>query len=282
MAVTSPVAPSAAERFATFTHAVAFVLGFSAVFVVLGAAVTAVGQLLYDLRSWLALIGGIIVVIFGLATAGWINIPFLEYDTRYQGSGGHDLGYLSSFLMGVFFSAGWTPCVGPTLGAILTLGMSESTVGQGVFLLIGYSLGLGIPFLLTGLAVDRATALLRRARRYMPAIKMTTAVLLIAIGALLLVDALPRIILQVGEWFGADWAFSFPAWVPSIQALSRWALSRGLFLDVSSSSAAITPTFFVALLAGLLSFLSPCVLPLVPAYIGYLSGRAVNQLTRAA
>ena len=153
-------------------------LGFSAVFIALGAAVTAVGQLLYDLRSWLALIGGIVVVIFGLATAGWINIPFLEYDTRYQGSGGRDLGYLSSFLMGVFFSAGWTPCVGPTLGAILTLGMNESTVGQGVFLLVGYSLGLGIPFLLTGLAVDRATTLLRRARRYMPAIKMTTAVLL--------------------------------------------------------------------------------------------------------
>ena len=278
MAVQSPAAPSVAERLATFTHAVAFVLGFSAVFVALGAAVTAVGQLLYDLRSWLALIGGIVVVIFGLATAGWINIPLLEYDTRYQGSGGRDLGYLSSFLMGVFFSAGWTPCVGPTLGAILTLGMSESTVGQGVFLLIGYSLGLGIPFLLTGLAVDRATTLLRRARRYMPAIKMTTAVLLVAIGALLLVDALPHIILQVSEWFGANWVFSFPAWVPSIQGLSRWALSRGLFLGVTTGSAAITPTFFVALLAGLLSFLSPCVLPLVPAYIGYLSGRAVNQI----
>jgi cytochrome c-type biogenesis protein len=135
---------------------------------------------------------------------------------------------------------------------------------------------------LTGLAVDRATALLRRARRYMPAIKMTTAVLLIAIGALLLVDALPRTALQVGEWLGTNWAFSFPAWVPSIQGLSRWALGRGLFLDVTSSSAAITPTFLVALLAGLLSFLSPCVLPLVPAYIGYLSGRAVNQLIRTA
>ena len=278
MVVQSPAATSAAERFATFTHAVAFVLGFSAVFIALGAAVTAVGQLLYDLRSWLALIGGIVVVIFGLATAEWINIPFLEYDTRRASSGGRDLGYLSSFLMGVFFSAGWTPCVGPTLGAILTLGMSQNTVGQGVFLLVGYSLGLGIPFLLTGLAVDRATALLRRARRYMPAIKMTTAVLLIAIGALLLVDALPHVIPRIGEWFGADWVFSFPAWAPSIQGLSRWALSRGLFLDVTTSGAAISPTFFVAFLAGLLSFLSPCVLPLVPAYIGYLSGRAVNQI----
>ena len=268
---------SPAGRLTMFTHAVAFVLGFSAVFVSLGAAVTAIGQLLYDVRNWLALIGGIVVVFFGLATAGWINIPLIQYDTRYQGSAGRDLGYVSSFLMGVFFSAGWTPCVGPTLGTILTLGLNEDTVGQGVFLLIGYSLGLGVPFLLTGLAVDRATALLRHARKHMPTIKMTTAALLIIIGLLLLVDSLPQVVPQVGEWIGASWTLTFPAWFPSIQGLSRWALSRGLFLDVSTSNAAITPTFFIAFLAGLLSFLSPCVLPLVHAYIGYLGGRAVNQ-----
>jgi cytochrome c-type biogenesis protein len=278
MTVSGQARTPATVRFATFTHAVAFVLGFSAVFVALGAAVTAVGQLLYDLRSWLALLGGIVVVIFGLATAGVLNLPFLEYDTRYQGTSGRDLGYVSSFLMGVFFSAGWTPCVGPTLGAILTLGLNEQTVGQGVLLLVGYSLGLGIPFLLTGLAVDRATALLRRMRRYMPMVKTITAVLLIIIGLLLLVDALPRVIPQAGEWFGANWTLTIPSWAPSLQALSRWALSRGLFLDVPAGGAAITPTFFVAFLAGLLSFLSPCVLPLVPAYIGYLGSRAVNQV----
>ena len=278
MAASGQAQVSATVRFTTFTHAVVFVLGFSVVFVLLGAAVTAVGQLLYDLRSWLALIGGIVVVVFGLATAGVLNIPFLEYDTRYQGTGGRDLGYVSSFLMGVFFSAGWTPCVGPTLGAILTLGLNERTVGQGVFLLVGYSLGLGIPFLIAGLAVDRATALLHRMRRYMPAIKTTTAVLLIVIGLLLFADALPRTVSQVSEWFGANWILTIPSWVPSLQALSRWALSRGLFLDVPTGGAAITPTFFVAFLAGLLSFLSPCVLPLVPAYVGYLSGRAVNQV----
>jgi len=278
--IVSGAAQPVGNRFATFTHAVAFVLGFSVVFVALGAAVTAVGQLLYDARSWLAFIGGIVVVVFGLATAGWLNLPFLEYDTRYQGGAGRDLGYLSSFLMGVFFSAGWTPCVGPTLGAILTLGAAEDTVWQGVFLLVGYSLGLGIPFLLTGLAVDRATMLLRRVRRHMLAIKTATAVLLILIGILLLVDSAPQVATRVGEWLGADWTFSFPAWIPSIQSLSRWAMSSGLYLDVTAtegSGAVITPTLLVAFLAGLLSFLSPCVLPLVPAYIGYLGGRAVSQ-----
>jgi cytochrome c-type biogenesis protein len=280
MALQSQVAQPPAGRFATFTHAVAFVLGFSAVFVTLGAAVTAVGQLLYDMRSWLALIGGVVVVVLGLATAGWLNLPFLEYDTRYQGLAGRDLGYLSSFLMGVFFSAGWTPCVGPTLGAILTLGLNESTVGQGVILLVSYSLGLGIPFLLTGLAVDRATTLLRRARQYMPAIKVTTAVLLIVVGVLLLVDSLPQVTPQVGDWLGVNWMLSLPSWVPSLQGLSQWALSRGLYLDVAEGGAAIAPTLLVAFSAGLLSFLSPCVLPLVPAYIGYLGGRAVNQVAR--
>lgn len=270
----------AGHRFGTFTHAIAFVLGFSAVFIALGAAVTAVGQLLYYARSWLAFIGGVAVLIFGLATTGWLYIPFLEYDTRYQGGAGGDLGYVSSFLMGVFFSAGWTPCVGPTLGAILTLGLNEGTVGQGVILLASYSLGLGLPFLLTGLAVDRATALMRRAQRYMPAIKMTTAMLLIVIGLLLLVDSVPQVVSQIGEWFGASWVFLFPPWVPSLQGLSRWALSRNLYLDVPAGGAAITPTLFVAFLAGLLSFLSPCVLPLVPAYIGYLGGRAVNRAAR--
>ncbi len=91
------------DRLATFTHAVAFVLGFSVVFIALGAAVTWFSQLLYDVRSWLAFIGGVVVVVFGLATAGWINIPLLQYDTRYQGATGRDLGYVSSFLMGVFF-----------------------------------------------------------------------------------------------------------------------------------------------------------------------------------
>jgi cytochrome c-type biogenesis protein len=226
MAMQSPSSQATnAGRLITFTHAIAFVLGFSAVFVTLGAAVTAVGQLLYDLRSWLAFVGGLVIVVFGLATAGWLHVPFLEYDTRYQGSAGRDLGYISSFLMGVFFSAGWTPCVGPTLGAILTLGLNENTVGRGVFLLVGYSLGLGIPFLLTGLAVDRATALLRRVRRYMPAIKAATAILLIVIGVMLLVDSLPRVAQQAGEWVGADWTISFPSWIPSLQGLSRWALS---------------------------------------------------------
>jgi len=269
--------PVAGRRLGTFTHAIAFVLGFSAVFITLGAAATALGRLLYEVRSWLAFLGGIVVVIFGLNMAGWLHIPFLDYDIRYQGMAERGWGYVSSFLMGVFFSAGWTPCIGPTLGAILTLGLNQDTVGQGVFLLMSYSLGLGLPFLLAGMAVDRAMMLVRRARQCMPVIRLMTAVLLIGIGMMLLVDALPPLVREVCEWAGADCRFTFPAWLPSLRGLSRWALSRGLFLDIPTGDTVMAPTFMIAFLAGLLSFLSPCVLPLLPAYIGYLGGRAVTR-----
>jgi cytochrome c-type biogenesis protein len=255
------------ERFETFFHACAFVLGFSTVFVILGMAATGLGQLLGNSVDILAQVGGLVVILFGLFTLGWIDIPFMNYDTRQQFSARRDLGLASSYLMGIFFSAGWTPCVGPTLGAILTLGFKEETVGQGAWLLIGYSLGMGIPFLLTGLAVDRATAVLRKLRGAMPVIKAVTGGLLVLIGILLLVDA---------------FHIATPDWLPTLRNLKIWAaqsvFQRSLFQAESGLTAGgASPTFFVAMLAGLLSFLSPCVLPLVPAYIGYLSGRAVSQ-----
>jgi len=107
------------NRWVTFSHGLAFVLGFSVVFVLLGVAASFAGGLLYDLRFWLSKIGGIVVVVFGLHMIGVFHIPFLAYDTRVQQAPDPKLGYLSSALMGVFFSAGWSPCVGPVLGAIL-------------------------------------------------------------------------------------------------------------------------------------------------------------------
>ena len=109
-------------------------LGFSVVFILLGIATSALGSLLYDVRGWLAKIGGVVVVIFGLHMTHIIRIPFLEYDLRPQSQPDRQRGYISSFLMGVFFSAGWSPCVGPVLGAILTLSLSGASVTSGHFL----------------------------------------------------------------------------------------------------------------------------------------------------
>lgn len=108
-----------AKRWITFSHGLAFVIGFSAVFISLGVASSALGGVLFSLRTYLAKIGGIVVIIFGLHMIGVFRIPFLEIDTRRQEVPDQKFGYLSSFLMGIFFSAGWSPCVGPTLGLIL-------------------------------------------------------------------------------------------------------------------------------------------------------------------
>ena len=135
------------NRWVTFSHGLAFVLGFSVVFVLLGVAASSLGGILFSMREWLTKIGGVIVVVFGLHMLGIIHIPFLEYDLRPQNAPDRGRGYLSSALMGVFFSAGWSPCVGPVLGAILTLALNGGSVSQGTTLLSAYSAGLAIPFL---------------------------------------------------------------------------------------------------------------------------------------
>ena len=189
----TPAGVVVSSRWKTFTHGLAFVLGFSVVFVALGAAVSLVGALLYDLRTWIARIGGIFVIIFGLHTIGVINIPFLDYDTRPKSQPKPGLGYLSSALMGVFFSAGWAPCVGPVLGAVLTLALNNAQVSQGVILLSAYSAGLAIPFLLASLGVGGVAQLMRRHAKAIRIFSIVTGVFLVIIGVMLLTGTLERL-----------------------------------------------------------------------------------------
>ncbi|GAB4579431.1 MAG: cytochrome c biogenesis protein CcdA [Anaerolineales bacterium] len=173
------------NRWITFSHGLAFVVGFSVVFVLLGVAVSGIGGILYSMRDWLTKIGGVIVVVFGLHMLGIIHIPFLEYDLRPQNSPDRSQGYLSSALMGVFFSAGWSPCVGPVLGAILTLALNGGSVSQGATLLTAYSAGLAIPFLAASLGVDWVTNILRNHGRVMQFATKGMGVFLVVIGVML-------------------------------------------------------------------------------------------------
>jgi cytochrome c-type biogenesis protein len=181
------------NRWWTFSHGVAFVAGFSAIFVALGAVASAVGAALFDLRPLLAQIGGVVVIVFGLHTIGIIRIPFLDMDTRRQARPDSSLGYLGSALMGVFFSAGWSPCVGPTLGLVLTMALDTAQLSRGIVLLSAYSAGLAVPFLLAALGIGRVTELMRRHQRWIRGISMVSGALMVAIGVLLLTGALSRI-----------------------------------------------------------------------------------------
>jgi cytochrome c-type biogenesis protein len=173
------------NRWATFSHGLAFVLGFSVVFIFLGVAASAFGGLLFDMRTWLAKIGGIIVVIFGLHMIGVFRIPFLEYDLRVHSQVDARWGYISSALMGVFFSAGWSPCVGPVLGAILTLALNGGSVYLGVKLLSAYSAGLAIPFLIAALGIGWVSVILRKYGKVMRYVEIAMGILLVIVGAML-------------------------------------------------------------------------------------------------
>jgi cytochrome c-type biogenesis protein len=173
------------NRYYTLSHGVAFVLGFSTVFILLGLGASAIGNLLFDLRPFLTRIGGVVVVLFGLHMTGLIRIPFLQYDVRRQDAPDKRFGYFSSFLLGVFFSAGWSPCVGPILGTILTLSLSTGSLTQGFWLLVAYSAGLAIPFLIAAVEIGLVTSFIKKYGNVVRYVEIAMGVVMIVIGVLL-------------------------------------------------------------------------------------------------
>ncbi len=191
------------NRFITFTHGLAFVLGFSFVFIAFGVAASALGSFLVDAQDYFTRIGGIIVIIFGLHMIGVLRVPVLDYDTRVQQAPDHKLGYFSSALMGVFFSAGWSPCVGPVLGAILTFALNGGSISTGVTLLTAYSAGLAIPFLLAALGIGWVTTVLRKYNKTMHYVEVAMGVVLVVVGYMLN-NGTFAILAQQGQFFYYD------------------------------------------------------------------------------
>ncbi len=191
------------NRWITFSHGLAFVIGFSVVFITLGVAASALGSLAYASRQVLTKIGGIVIVIFGLHMIGVFRIKFLEYDTRLQQLPDRKWGYLSSAFMGVIFSAGWSPCVGPVLGSILTLSWNGGSITQGITLLSAYSAGLAIPFLIAALGIGWASTILRKYGKVTHYVEVAMGVLLVIIGVSLFSGYFAQIA-QAGQFFLFD------------------------------------------------------------------------------
>jgi len=165
-------------------NSLAFVLGFSVVFVALGASATAVGTFLLARRTVFNVVAGIVIIIFGLHLTGLVKIPFLYRDARLS-AGAPRRGVTGSFLLGFAFAFGWTPCIGPILTGILALAATRETLFQGMFLLAVYSAGLAIPFLLTSLGLSQFLKFYGRFRKHLQAVEVGSGVLLIAVGALM-------------------------------------------------------------------------------------------------
>ena len=169
----------------TMLHSLSFIFGFSVIFVMLGAGVSLLGKFLYEYQPLMKKIGGILIIFFGLAIAGVIKNPILQKEKKfsYKKNG---ISILGSCAVGAIFAAAWTPCVGPILGSILVYASSGASIKKGIMLLIGFSLGLGIPFFLSALAINSFLAYLKKIEKYLRVISVAAGIVLIVFGILLL------------------------------------------------------------------------------------------------
>ncbi len=265
-------------RIYVFSHALLFVAGFTLVFVLLfGIPTTVLGSLLNDYADWIARVGGVLLLVLGLHMAGFFralvrlaglggestkplqnSVAKVAYtldsiilpERRFQVEQDNSPSYARSAVVGMTFAAGWTPCVGPLLGLVLSMAYTEP--GRAVPMLLVYSLGLAVPFLVTAALLSTAVGFLKRINRYLGFIEFFSGLLLVVVGVFLI----SGIFSQFNTLFSGA-----PEWL----------------IDVESGFAVgTTITVPLAFMAGLLSFLSPCVLPLVPIYLGYLSGTTVT------
>jgi cytochrome c-type biogenesis protein len=224
-----------------------FIAGFTTIFATLGATATYFGQYLALYKTEINVAGGLLVILLGLHYMGVFRIKFLDYEKRFNIQG-KPLGMISSFLIGAAFAFGWTPCIGPILSSILLLAANQQTIQGGIILLIVYSAGLGISFLITGIALNYALSAFKAIKRNYRTIERISGSLLIIIGVLIATNQFTRI------------------------------SARLAIFDAGLGPAGHQVTFLTAFFAGLLSFISPCVLPLVPAYISYISGVSLEEL----
>jgi cytochrome c-type biogenesis protein len=252
-----------------FFSSVFFVLGFSVVFSLVGVLLqTVLSRVSYETQVWLGRIGGIIIILFGLFVLNLFTPSFLKRDhkfrvrTNFSAEGGSASGgksysrYTTSFVFGAAFAVGWTPCVSAALGAILTL--AAVSAGSAFLLLFAYTLGIGIPFLLVGFFTNQAERFISRAGKWLKYVEYFFGVLLVIIGIFIFTGDLEKI---------ANFSF-----------LTDILLSVNGGTSAGGTIASLTfINIFIALFAGLASFLSPCILPIVPGFLSYLAGTAVKK-----
>jgi cytochrome c-type biogenesis protein len=192
-------AESARTRRAIFTHGLLFVLGFTAVFLALGASATFLGALLNYASDWVQRVGGVLLILFGLYLLGVLRLPGAGREWRMH-LADKPVGYLGTVLVGVTFGAGWTPCIGPVLGGILTLAATRGSVGEGMGLLAVYSAGLAIPFLLSTVLIERFLVGFKHLRRFLPWVNRVSGALLLLLGLLMVTGTFTRLSGTMARW----------------------------------------------------------------------------------
>ena len=244
----------------TFICSIFFVLGFSLIFSLVGVLLqTLLTNFGYTVQNWLSRIGGIVVIFFGLYITGLIKPKFLEKDHKLIVRRKFKSSYTTSFVFGAAFAVGWTPCVTAALGAILA--MAATKPASAFILLLTYTLGLGLPFLLVGLFTEQAQKLITKAGKFVKHIQFIFGVLLILIGILVFVNQLNR--------------------VANLEVVINIFSSNNVQYESDTIMSLSLVNLSVAFLAGLISFLSPCVMPIIPGFLVYLASVGVKRDNKA-
>jgi cytochrome c-type biogenesis protein len=229
-------------------HTLIFILGFTFIFVALGAGAGSISMFLTKHRRLISLVGGGIIIIFAVQTMGFLNIPILNLE-RKAILNSRPRGILGAFIIGITFAAAWTPCIGPILSCILILAATKNTAIKGMLLLVSYSVGLGIPFLFAVAAYGFFLSFSSFMKKHYRTIKLLSGGLLLAIGLALMLGQFSKI-------------SQFLTFIPDISLIEADKLS-----------------VFVAFAAGFVSFVSPCVLPLIPSYLTFITGVSVTDFS---
>ena len=239
------------RQWSIFLNSVFFVLGFGVIFSLVGVLLQSVLlHVSYELQIWLGRVGGIIIIAFGVYLLGLIKIPFLEQEHKLKVRKRFRFSYVTSFLFGASFAVGWTPCIGAVLGAILTLAVVNPANAFG--LLFAYSIGLGIPFLLAGLFTQHVSTFIKKAGSWLKYVSYVFGGFLILLGIFVFTNNLSLVA-------------NFPFLTSLLQSMD------------SSGSGSDSLGYGIAFIAGLGSFLSPCVMPLIPAFLTYLASVTVKE-----
>ncbi len=266
-----------------FFASICFVLGLSSVFVTLGATASAAGQALREWQFVLLLAGGVLIVLFALHFLGLFRISLFYREARLQAGGGGS--YAGAYGMGLAFGFGWTPCIGPILAVILAFAAQEETIAHGVALLAVYSLGLGVPFILAALCIRPFLSFMRRFRRHLGKVEKVMGLLLLVVGISFIAAGADVVLYDLGyelpEALRVISFQSFSAFLlesfPGLANIENLALAEGSATAGGVSQIGVATAFA----GGLLSFLSPCVLPLAPPYLAFLAGTTLDQWTAA-
>ncbi|MBI4336298.1 MAG: cytochrome c biogenesis protein CcdA [Chloroflexi bacterium] len=189
--------PPSGVRLTAASHGLAFVAGFTVVFVLFWMSLGLLGYLVQGYLPYIRIAGGVLLIFMGFHVMGLWRVPFFERELRAPFSLTGRTSYRRSFFLGIVFAAGWTPCIGPVLASIIALASLRDTVWQGSYLLVAYSLGLGIPFLATALALGRVTKVLKRLQRYQWAIAIVSGLFIIGVGFLMVTN----IFVQIPKYF---------------------------------------------------------------------------------